>query len=60
MEPTQWAIDESYRIVCEHAWGWDENGSDDLTDDQQEHVNALALELDAIADYFSANPRESK
>ena len=40
-----WARDEAYRLVCENSWGWEESASDELTSDQEQHVEWLAGEL---------------
>lgn len=40
-----WARDEAYRLVCENSWGWEESASDELTSDQEQHVEWLASEL---------------
>lgn len=46
----QWAMDEAYRLITEHTWGWEESASDDLTADQEQHWHDLAHELAEICE----------
>jgi hypothetical protein len=55
-ELPQWAIEEAYAIVTEHSWGWPENASDELTDDQEQHCTDLAASLVQIVGRYKAQP----
>jgi hypothetical protein len=59
-ELPQWAIEEAYAIVTEHSWGWPENASDELTDDQEQHCTDLAASLVQIVGRYKAQPPDAE
>lgn len=46
----------AYKLITEHTWGWEENGLDDLTADQERHLEMLAKELALFASRIAAPP----